>query len=191
MRVIRTLAAVAAFSLPVLAAQIPRPANPISVPLPDGKVLTLDSFKGKVLVLEFMLTTCPACQKASVALSGVYSELHPKGMEALGVAINPMANMLIPEYIQKFGTKFPIGFKEDQEEVKAFLQHPVIQILRVPQLVFIDRKGVIRAQHGGATDPDFFNNEDGVIKMEVEKLLAEGGAPPKTATAVKTAAKKK
>jgi hypothetical protein len=132
-----------------------------------------------------MLTTCPACQKASVALNQVYTELQPKGMAALGVAINPMANMLIPEYLQKFGIKFQIGFNENQDQVKEFLQHPMIQILRVPQIVFIDRKGVIRQQRGGGGDPDFFNNEENIIRTEVEKLLTEPGAPKTVSTARK------
>lgn len=166
-------AAAASLAVPVWAAQIPRPAPAMAVPFPDGKSTTLDAYKGKVLVIEFMLTTCPACQKASVALNQVYTELQPKGMAALGVAINPMANMLIPEYLQKFGIKFPIGFNENQDQVKDFLQHPMIQILRVPQIVFIDKKGVIRQQRGGAGDPDFFNNEENVIRTEVAKLLAE------------------
>lgn len=187
MRTLLALAASFALTLPAWTAQIPRPTPPMTVPFPDGKSTTLEAYKGKVLVIEFMLTTCPACQKASVALNQVYSELQPKGMAALGVAINPMANMLIPEYLQKFGVKFPIGFKEKQEEVQEFLQIPMIQILRVPQIVIVDRKGVIRAQRGGGSDPDFFNNEESVIRTEVEKLLAEGQAP--AAKAVSSAAR--
>lgn len=189
MRLLSLLAAAAALTLPAWTAQIPRPVPAMTVPFPDGKTVTLESFKGKVLVIEVMLTTCPACQKASVALNQVYTELQPKGMAALGIAINPMANMLIPEYLQKFGVKFPIGFNENQDQIKEFLQHPMIQILRVPQLVFVDRKGVIRAQHGGAADPDFFNNEEGIIKSEVEKLLAESA--PKIVTSAKNSTKKK
>jgi hypothetical protein len=46
----------------------------------------------------------------------------------------------------------------------------------VPQLVFIDRKGVIRAQYGGS-DPFVASNEEANIRGMVEKLLREGGAP--------------
>jgi len=188
MRLLSFAAAAAALTLPAWTAQIPRPAPAMTIPFPDGKSATLESYRGKVLVIEVMLTTCPACQRASLALNQVYSELQPKGMAVVGIAINPMANMLIPEYIQKFGVKFPIGFNENQDQIKDFLQHPMIQILRVPQLVFIDRKGVIRAQHGGASDPDFFTNEEGIIKSEVEKLLAEPA--PKVMTSASTAKKK-
>jgi hypothetical protein len=61
----------------------------------------------------------------------------------------------------------------------------MIQILRVPQIVFIDRKGVIRQQRGGGSDPDFFNNEENIIRTEVEKLLTEPGAPKTVSAAHK------
>jgi len=43
--------------------------------------------------------------------------------------------------------------------------------MKVPQLVFIDRTGVIRAQYSGV-DP-FFSNEEANMRAEVEKLLSE------------------
>jgi hypothetical protein len=59
----------------------------------------------------------------------------------------------------------------NRNAVIDFLQHPVMLQLYMPQLVLIDRKGVIRAQHGG-TD-DFFKNEDQNIRDLVTKLLKE------------------
>lgn len=186
MRLFSLLTAAAVLAIPAWTAQIPRPAPAMNIPLTNGTTVTLEQYKGKVVVLEFMLTTCPACQKASVALNKVYGELGAKGMQPIGIAINPMANMLIPDYLKKFSIDFPIGFNENQDQVKEFLQHPMIQILRVPQLVFIDKKGVIRAQHGGVDD--FFNNEEANIRAEVEKLLAEPGP---AATKTVSSAKKK
>jgi hypothetical protein len=45
----------------------------------------------------------------------------------------------------------------------------------VPQLVFIDRKGVIRAQYAG-NDP-FFKDEERNVRAQIEGLLKEGAAP--------------
>jgi Peroxiredoxin len=162
-----------AFSLllPAWAAEIPRPAPAMTIPLVNGTKISLDQYKGKVLAVEFLLTTCPACQRASQALNKVYNEYRSRGFEAVGVAINPMAHMLIPEYVERFKINFPIGYNENQDQVKGFLQHPVIQIMKVPQLVFIDRTGVIRAQYSGV-DP-FFSNEEANMRAQVEKLLSE------------------
>ena len=48
----------------------------------------------------------------------------------------------------------------------------------VPQMVFIDRKGVIRGQYGG-TDAFLGDQQEANMRGMVEKLLAEpGGAKP-------------
>jgi hypothetical protein len=55
-----------------------------------------------------------------------------------------------------------------------FLQHPIAARLIMPQLVFVDRDGNIRAQYAG-DDP--FLNEDRQetnIRQKIDQLLAEG-----------------
>jgi hypothetical protein len=50
----------------------------------------------------------------------------------------------------------------------------------VPYMVFIDRKGVIRAQYTGS-DPFLMNEveQEKNIRAEAEKLLTEPGAAPR------------
>jgi hypothetical protein len=48
--------------------------------------------------------------------------------------------------------------------------------LYVPHLVFIDRKGVIRAQYPGSDK--FYENEEANIRKEIEALLKESAAAP-------------
>lgn len=38
-------------------AEIPRPAPDVSIPMPGGKAVKLSDYKGKVVVLAFILTT--------------------------------------------------------------------------------------------------------------------------------------
>ena len=59
----------------------------------------------------------------------------------------------------------------------------------VPQMVFIDRKGTIRAQYGGAY-PFLSSNEEKNIRETVEKLLSESGGPAKTSSRPSKPAKK-
>lgn len=183
MRLLAALAAFGLIAMPSFGADIPRPAPALSMMTPNGSRIQLDQYKGKVVALEVMITTCPACQHASQVLNKIYTEYKDKGFQAVGVAINPMAHMLVEDFQKKFGVTFPIGH-ESAETVKAFLQHPIVEIFRVPQLVFIDKNGVIRGQYNG-TDP-FFNDEEKNIRAEVEKLLKE----PARAGAKKAASSK-
>jgi len=63
--------------------------------------------------------------------------------------------------------------------VYAFLQYSLMSgTFYVPQLVIIDRNGVIREQHGGQ-DP-YLQNEEANLKLSIEKALAESGAKKAT-----------
>lgn len=179
-----TLAAVT--SLVAVAADIPRPAPAMTFPLVNGGTIDLASYRGKVIALEFLNTTCPHCQKCSQVLQRMQQEYGPKGFQALGVAINEMAHMLVPDYIRNYGLTYPVGYAQ-REKAHEFLQHPTMLIMYVPQLVFIDKKGIIRAQYPGGDK--FFQDEERNIRNQIEALLKEPGgapAPAKKASPKKT-----
>jgi hypothetical protein len=43
--------------LPAIAAEIPRPAPELAIALPDGKQLRVSEYRGKAVILTFILTT--------------------------------------------------------------------------------------------------------------------------------------
>lgn len=166
------LGCVALLALPLGAAQVPRPAPEFVIKLPNGEQLLLSQFRGKVVALEFLLTTCPACQDASRTLEALYKQYRARGFQPIGVAFNDMAMMLVPDYIKNLGLTFPVGVGT-RESVMDFLQHSPIMRMMVPQLVFVDRKGIIRAQYGG--DDPFFLDKEKNMRVQIEALLAEPG----------------
>lgn len=177
-------------ALVVTAAEIPRQAPEYVINLPGGGQDLLSKYKGKVVVLEFLLTTCQHCQKSAISLSKLQQEFGPK-IQVLGVAIND-ENPDVPTFTRQFATGFQVG-TNTRATAMAFLQESVMaRNFYVPQMVFIDKKGVIRAQYGGA-DPFLGANQEANIRGMITKLLAEpGGAakPATTPTKSKAAAKK-
>ena len=105
----------------------------------------LSNFRGKVVALEFLFTTCPHCQHSSQVFSKLYSEFGARGFQPLGVAFNEMPQMLVPDFIKQNNVNFPVGFSA-RDAVLNFLGIPVIERFVVPQIVWIDRKGRIRSQ---------------------------------------------
>ena len=171
MRCLLTAAAgLALVSLPAAPATIPRPAPELSFKLADGKPAKLSQWRGKVIVLEFLLTTCSHCQQTSMTMNRVQAEYGARGVQAVGIAINDENGSLASGYVKEFGLTYPIGWAKHQVAVD-FLQHPVMLRMMMPQLMFIDRAGVIRAQYPG-TDPFFQNEEAGMRKM-LDSLLKE------------------
>ncbi len=197
----RTLSTIGAllsvFLLQVAAAQIPRPAPELAVPLPDGRQVLLSQYRGKVVLIEFVHTTCSHCQQASGTVERVYKDLGPRGFQPIAVAFNENAQALVPDFVRQLGLTFPVGWG-NRDEVVSFLQFPLIQPMYVPQMVLVDRKGMIRAQYSPdptkPSDPagQFLSDLDKNLRTQVEALLKEPGpgatrrtrsAKPRAATA--------
>jgi peroxiredoxin len=150
-------------------ADVPRPSPDFAINIIDGPQIKVSDYKGKVCVLAFILTTCPHCQKTVGYLSAIQKEYGTRGLQVVASAIEDMAKMNVPDFIKRFQPPFPVGFSS-QNDVDGYLQHPVMLRLLVPQLVFIDRQGVIQAQHGG-DDKFLGEDQDKNIREQIDALL--------------------
>jgi peroxiredoxin len=168
----RVLLAILLAALSAVAATIPRPAPEFEFKMSGRQVAKLSQWRGKVIVMEILLTTCPHCARTSQVMDRLQAEYAKRGVQALGVTLNDQTGDLTADYVRALGLKYPVG-RASRDDVTTFLQHPPMISMMVPQLVFIDRKGMIRAQYPG-TDPFFKNEEEGMRKM-LDFLLKESG----------------
>jgi thiol-disulfide isomerase/thioredoxin len=167
---------------------IPRPSGEFVYELPGGQQQLLTSYRGKVVMLELLLTTCPHCQNASRISEKLFKEFGARGFQPLGIAVNDMAKMLAEDYKRGLGLSFPIGYAR-RESIYPFLQVPLTENLFYPIVVFIDRKGMIRAQHVGGAD--FFKDEERNMRNTIEMLLNEKSGAKPAAKPTRSAAAKK
>jgi peroxiredoxin len=173
-----TIATLVLAASPVWAAEIPRQAPDFSIQLTGGKQIKVSDYRGKVLCLTFILTTCPHCQKTTQLLDGMYADLAPKGFAVLEAAINE--NPDIPAFISQFKVPFPVGTAGVLAALD-YIQWPKDKRPLVPFVVFIDRQGVIRAQYTGVDEAFFDSQQEQHMRDEVEKLLNEGAGKAKPA----------
>ena len=159
------------------AAELPRPSPDFAVNMIGGQQIQLSQYKGKVCVLAFILTTCPHCQKTVGILSTLQNEYGPRGFQVVASAIEDMAAMNVPDFVKRFQPPFPVGFN-NQNAVQDYLQHPVILRLLMPQVVFIDRQGTIRAQYAG-DDTFFADDQEKHLRDHIEALLKAAPASHK------------
>jgi thiol-disulfide isomerase/thioredoxin len=153
--------------------QIPRKAPELVIQMP-GKQMLLSQFRGYVCGVAFMSTTCPHCQHLAGVLSGLQQEYSSKGVQMLGVVFNPEANVELGNFTAVYARNmFPIGISVDPI-VASFVQHPP-GIHYIPMMAFIDKQGIIRAQHLGINDAQFFLESVEVqnIKAELDKILSQ------------------
>ena len=63
-------------------------APEISLPNAKDSIVTLSSFKGKVVLIDFWASWCGPCRKSNPGVVRLYNKYHPKGFEVLGVSID-------------------------------------------------------------------------------------------------------
>jgi peroxiredoxin len=127
-------------------APVPRPAAEFVCTDQNGKPIALSSYKGKVVVVQFLITTCSHCQAFSQTLTKLQAEFGPKGFQAVGVAFNEANAAMVKSYVEDHRIGIPVGFAP-HDAVIGYLGVSVLdQRLTVPQVVVIDRSGQVRAQ---------------------------------------------
>ena len=166
--------AAAPASGPKAAVQAPRPAGEFVIHMTDGSQKLLSSYRGKVVVMAFMYTTCTHCQHTAGVLATINKEYADKGVQILGVAIDSGAQQGIPTFLKITGANFPVGFASTDQALK-FLHAPA-EGWYVPMLAFIDRNGMIRYENI-VTDTDdgsagrFIQSQEVNIPNEINKYL--------------------
>jgi thiol-disulfide isomerase/thioredoxin len=153
-------------------ATIPRPAPEFVIQSPSGQAL-LSQFRGKVVLLTFIFTTCPHCQASVAVINQIQKEYGPRGFQALGAAFNDNAAELLPEFLARFHPAYPVG-ATSRGSVIEYLQVSGSTPIFVPVFLFIDKKGMIREQHIGNNDK-FLDDQDKNTRAAIESLLKEPG----------------
>jgi len=182
-----TIATAAFLSADSPATFTPYPAPDFVVNLPEGKTMHLSSLRGKVVVVECLFTTCPHCQHASQVFTQLYKEYGSRGFQPVGAAFNEEvfakdttpANV-VNDFVQKFNVGYPVGWT-DRERVLSFLGISAFDRFVVPQMIWIDRKGMVRAKTLPAgTDTDHYNET--FYRQMIETLTKEPAGTSKSGT---------
>ena len=188
----RLLAAVLVMAMTMPSARagavVPRPSPDFAINLGQGKQARISQYKGKTVVVAFILTYCSHCQMTIGVLSKMQKEYGPRGLQVLASATEDMAAAALPGFLRQFDPPFPVGINTTTEFV-TYMQHPTMLQLYMPGLVFIDKAGLIQAQYEGR---DAFLEAASVeknIRAKLEEMMKPPAAPKKTAAKKSTAKK--
>lgn len=154
-----------------------RKAPEVAFTVPGQGQKLLSQYRGKVVALEFIYTTCPHCQAASHIMSRFQNEFGPKGFQALDIAFNDNADLLVADFSKEQQTQFPVGWTT-RDQVLSFLGLSAVERFVVPQVILIDRQGMIHYQTPPLGDEDSYKEE--VIQKRIEMLLNAGSAHRQT-----------
>ena len=139
---------------------IDRPAAAFALTSYAGEPVSLDAYRGRVVVVNFWASWChPACYEEAPVLERNWRAYRDRDVVVLGVDIQDRA-----EAAKKFIADFSLTFPNVLDAAgRVSVDYGVYG---VPETFFIDRRGRIRAKHVGAVTDEAFRHQ-------VERLLAE------------------
>ena len=157
-----------------------RKAPEVAYNVPGQGQKLLSQYRGKVVALEFISTTCPHCQAASKVMTRFQQEFGARGFQALDLAINALdegrsasdADKVVAAFAKDFQVGFPVGWV-NRDQFMSFMGFSIMDRVVIPQLILIDRQGLIHYETpaGDSPERETLLKED-AIRQHIEELLA-------------------
>jgi len=187
MRLLASAAAFLALTVSAIATPpVPRKSPEFTVTDPAGKQILISSLKGKIVVMPFMFTTCPHCQREAQMLTKLQKEFAARGVVMLGTVFNDASGPLAAQFVKEFNIGFPVGWAS-RDSVTSYLGLSVMDRWVVPQVAILDRKGNIVAQSVATGTPEL--QDEAYLRNFIEKLLKESATSGSTTSSAAPAAK--
>ncbi len=161
-------------------AEVGKPAPDFTLPDTDGKKVTLSSFRGKVVVLEWINPDCPVCKR--VFTTGVVRRMLD-GLKAAApdVVYLPISSThyMGPEKIAAYLKENGIGDKGLMDADGKVGR--LYDAKTTPHLYVIDARGILRYQGAIDNDPSGKNPgaENYAVKA-VQAIVSGGKVSPET-----------
>jgi thiol-disulfide isomerase/thioredoxin len=123
-----------------------------------GVDVSLASFKGKVILLNFWATWCGPC-RAEIPSLVELQEQYQDDLVVLGLSVDDTAEKLLP-YAAEFKMNYPVLVGNGREDV----QEAFGPLFGIPVSVIIGRDGIIAKKHSGIATKE-------QIEREIKALL--------------------
>jgi len=78
------------------------PAPTFTFPGLDGKKVSLNDFKGKVVFVNIWATWCPPCREEMPSMEKLYQELKGKDFEILAVSIDALGATAVAPFMKEY-----------------------------------------------------------------------------------------
>jgi peroxiredoxin len=143
------------------AAEVNRPAPQFTLADAEGKSVSLNDHKGKVVMLEFFTTWCGPCQMAAPELQSLHERYKDRGLVLLAVSmdVGSKARSAVASFRKEHGLAYPVLM--DTGEVSR-----LYGVFTIPTSFIIDKNGTVRSKHMG-----FAPSMSQEMSKEVEALL--------------------
>ncbi len=123
----------------------------------DDEPLSLESLRGKLVLLDFWSTSCPPCLRQMRDLEVIHQRMSDQDVVVLGINTEGASPAFLRRFIEEQSVGYPVlmdrGVVSDRYRVTT-----------LPTLYLIDREGKIRWSHVGYT-----SHED--LEQRIRELI--------------------
>jgi thiol-disulfide isomerase/thioredoxin len=120
-----------------------------------------NTFKGKVVLIDFWATWCPPCLKSMPFFNGLRNELLKNGFEIVAINVDEDSETA-RQFLQSHPVDYKMAFDPKGECPKIF------DVKGMPSSYLIDKKGVVRKIHIGYRESDQTQ-----LREHIQALLGE------------------
>lgn len=100
-----------------------------------GEGVTLEQYRGRVLLLDFWASYCVACRMTTKQLNRWQQQYGPKGLQLLAIAPQPVIQTV--RGASAFGIRYPVAADPDARTMQAY------HVTQLPSVVLVDGTGRI------------------------------------------------
>jgi peroxiredoxin len=137
---------------------------PFELALLAGGRASLDTWKGRLVVLNFWATWCTPCTAEMPTLEALWREYRDRGLVVVGISVDRGAPRAVLEpYVQNLGLTFPILLDPDLRTAGAW------RVTGLPATFIVRPAGDVAAMAFGARE---WNSAE--MKAVLEPLLPRG-----------------
>ncbi|KPL02773.1 MAG: hypothetical protein AMJ73_08280 [candidate division Zixibacteria bacterium SM1_73] len=126
----------------------PNPGFDFNLPDLNGKIISLENFRGKVLVINFWATWCPPCEEEVPKLNELNKRYKNEGLVVIGIALDKDSLNLVEPFVREKRIGYPILMGNEQ------VLRDMEDFSGVPTTLIVDQKGNIKKKYDGAFDKD-------------------------------------
>jgi peroxiredoxin len=138
-----------------------QPAPNFKVISTSGQPITMDNYRGYVLVIDYFATWCPPCKESIPHLIEMNRKYGKQGLQVLGLSMDEDGERAVKSFVSEYRINYPVALPPEQVQIDY-------GIISVPVIFVIDKKGKVAEIYRGFTD------EIGrSMETLVKKLLAE------------------
>jgi thiol-disulfide isomerase/thioredoxin len=139
-----------------------KPVTPLAFSGPDGQPLTLDAFKGRVVLLNLWATWCAPCRQEMPALDRLEVKLGGKDFQVVAVNIDTTRPERPKAFLNDVGVKALAYYSDAKADVFYRLKQAG-KVVGLPTTILIDRNG---CEIGTLAGPALWDSPDGVALIE-------------------------